>query len=68
MAYAYFTVHQSRALLPIQNGGEASVMFCWAFLLIAFFGPGPWSLSELIGRFSHGANDRHEVTELDAMA
>jgi putative oxidoreductase len=50
MAYAYFTVHQSMALFPIQNKGEPSVLFCWALLLIAVFGPGEWSIDALIGR------------------
>ncbi|MGC9667489.1 DoxX family protein [Planosporangium sp. 12N6] len=50
MAYAYFTVHQERALWPIQNGGELAAMFCWSFLLLAVAGPGRWSLDELIGR------------------
>ena len=45
MAYAYFTVHQQRGLLPIQNGGEAAALFCWSFLLIAVTGPGPWALT-----------------------
>jgi putative oxidoreductase len=44
MAYAYFTVHQSGALLPVQNGGEKPALFCFAFLLVAFFGPGSWAL------------------------
>ncbi|GIG55658.1 integral membrane protein [Longispora fulva] len=48
MAYAYFVVHQERALAPIQNGGEASAMFCWAFLLIAVFGAGHLSLDALL--------------------
>lgn len=47
MAYAYFTVHQPRALFPIQNVGELAVLFCWAFLLLAVFGPGPWALDRL---------------------
>ncbi|MFJ6750572.1 MULTISPECIES: DoxX family protein [unclassified Streptomyces] len=47
MAYAYFSSHQGTALWPIQNGGEASAMFCWAFLLIVFIGPGAWSLDRL---------------------
>ncbi len=50
MAYAYFTVHAKIALLPAQNGGDEAVMFCWAFLLIALFGPGPLSLDALISR------------------
>ncbi|MFF2544620.1 DoxX family protein [Kitasatospora sp. NPDC058063] len=47
MAYAYFTVHQEHALLPLQNGGEASVLFCWAFLAIATLGSGPYALDRL---------------------
>src|SRR3954452_17255951 len=38
MAYAYFTVHQPRALLPLANGGDAPALFCWAFLAIAVGG------------------------------
>ncbi|MEV5504873.1 DoxX family protein [Streptomyces orinoci] len=54
MAYAYFDVHQSHALWPIQNGGEASVMFCWAFLLLVFTGAGPLSVDRLISRSRQG--------------
>lgn len=50
MAYAYFTVHQERALLPIQNGGELAALFCWSFLLIVITGPGPFSLDALASR------------------
>ncbi|WP_030260475.1 MULTISPECIES: DoxX family protein [Streptomyces] len=50
MAYAYFTVHQEHALLPLQNGGEASVMFCWAFLAIAVLGSGPYAVDRLLSR------------------
>ncbi|MFI6848303.1 DoxX family protein [Kitasatospora sp. NBC_00085] len=58
MAYAYFTVHQEHALLPLQNGGEPSVMFCWAFLAIAALGSGPFALDRLFtGRAS--AKDAH---------
>ncbi|MEW1659378.1 DoxX family protein [Streptomyces sp. NPDC093707] len=47
MAYAYFAMHQPHALWPIQNGGEPAAMFCWAFLLIVFTGPGSWALDRL---------------------
>ncbi|MGW2599678.1 DoxX family protein [Streptomyces klenkii] len=50
MAYAYFDVHQSMALWPIQNGGESSAMFAWAFLLLVFTGPGALSLDRLFSR------------------
>jgi len=49
MAFAYFTVHQPHALLPIQNGGEPAALFCWAFLVIAVTGPGPYALDAVIG-------------------
>jgi len=50
MAYAYFSVHQEKALLPIRNGGELAVLFCWSMLLIVFTGPGPYSLDRLLRR------------------
>ncbi|MFW6691164.1 DoxX family protein [Streptomyces sp. MAR4 CNX-425] len=50
MAYAYFTEHQPEALFPIENGGEAAAMFCWAFLMIAFYGPGRWALDSRLDR------------------
>ncbi|MFC0431582.1 DoxX family protein [Kutzneria buriramensis] len=50
MAYAYFTVHMPKSLFPILNGGEASVQFCWAFLLVAFLGPGIWSIDHVLRR------------------
>ncbi|MGY4708935.1 DoxX family protein [Mycolicibacterium sp. CBM1] len=44
MAFAYFTQHQPKALLPIENGGELSVLYCFSFLLIAFAGAGALAL------------------------
>ncbi|QMU78072.1 DoxX family protein [Streptacidiphilus sp. PB12-B1b] len=58
MAYAYFTIHQEKAALPIQNGGEAAVMFCWAFLLIALAGPGAWAVDALLTRSDQQAGAR----------
>ncbi|MFI6348783.1 DoxX family protein [Streptomyces sp. NPDC050560] len=49
MAFAYFTKHQPHALLPIQNGGEPAVMFCWAMLLLVFTGSGALALDRLLG-------------------
>ncbi|MFI5617123.1 DoxX family protein [Streptomyces sp. NPDC051567] len=48
MAYAYFTVHQPGALWPLQNGGEPAAMFCWAFLLLVFTGPGAFAADRLL--------------------
>ncbi|MFF6904894.1 DoxX family protein [Streptomyces sp. NPDC012389] len=49
MAYAYFVVHQPEALTPVGNGGEASALFCWAFLLLVFTGPGAVALDRFFG-------------------
>ena len=48
MAYAYFSVHQKRALLPIANGGEPAALFSWSFLLIAIVGAGSLALDTLL--------------------
>ncbi|MBE1575672.1 DoxX family protein [Amycolatopsis roodepoortensis] len=47
MAYAYFTVHAPEGLLPLQNMGELSTLYCWIFLLIAAIGPGTFALDTL---------------------
>lgn len=57
MAYAYFKVHQPEALFPLQNGGEPSAVFCWAFLLLVFTGPGVPALDRL---FRRGGAERAE--------
>ncbi|WP_410619387.1 hypothetical protein [Amycolatopsis sp. cmx-8-4] len=33
------------SLLPVENGGEAAVLFCWGFLVIAFADRGLWSVA-----------------------
>ncbi|MFF3642099.1 DoxX family protein [Streptomyces sp. NPDC002564] len=47
MAYAYFKVHQPEALWPMENGGEAAAIFCWAMLLFVFTGSGAFALDRL---------------------
>mgnify|MGYP003612210394 CR=1 FL=1 len=44
MAFAYFTEHQPQGLLPLQNGGELAVLYCFSLLLIAFAGAGAFAL------------------------
>ncbi|GAA3235989.1 DoxX family protein [Streptomyces sp. XM83C] len=58
MAYAYFDVHQSNGLFPIQNGGEAAAMFCWGFLLLMFSGSGAFALDQVIRRGDLGSRFR----------
>lgn len=57
MAYAYFVMHQPKALLPLQNGGELAALFCWGFFLIAVLGPGPWAVERLIPRRAKGGRE-----------
>ena len=62
MAYAYFDVHQSNALWPIQNGGELPVLFCWAFLLLVFTGSGALGLDRLFASRS-AAGEKERASE-----
>ena len=50
MAFAYFISHAPSSFFPILNRGDASILYCFVFLYIAFAGPGPWSLDALLGR------------------
>ncbi len=44
MAAAYWMAHGLRAPLPIQNGGELAMLYCFLFLFMAAKGAGPWSV------------------------
>jgi putative oxidoreductase len=48
MAVAYFIRHASQGFLPITNGGELAVLFCFLFLYLASKGSGPLSLDSII--------------------
>ena len=50
MAVAYWMFHAPKSTFPSVNGGEAAILFCFVFLLIAAMGPGPWSLDASRGR------------------
>ena len=46
MAFAYFLVHapSGNMLVPMLNDGEAAVLYCFVFLLLAVAGGGAWSI------------------------
>ena len=49
MAFAYFLGHMFKnpaepAFLPLNNGGTAAILFCFACLYLATSGPGPISV------------------------
>ena len=48
MAVAYFLVHFPRGVLPILNGGDNVVLFCFAWLFVFMRGGGRWSLDRLL--------------------
>jgi len=44
MVVAYWMFHAPRSLYPVLNGGDASILDCFVFLLLMFAGPGAWSI------------------------
>ena len=48
MAVAYWMAHATQSLYPVQNGGDAAILFCFIFLYIAAAGGGPWSADRII--------------------
>jgi len=44
MAMAYWMVHGTQALFPIQNHGELAALYCFVFLFISSQGSGIWSV------------------------
>jgi putative oxidoreductase len=51
MAVAYWMFHAPRNLYPLLNGGDASILYCFVFLLFVFTGPGALSIDGLrVGR------------------
>jgi putative oxidoreductase len=54
MAFAYFLGHMFKSgapvWLPLNNGGTAAILFCFACLYIATVGGGPYSVDAKMGR------------------
>lgn len=44
MAFAYFLAHAPQNFWPINNGGDAAILYCFVFLYFVFSGPGAFSL------------------------
>ncbi|MDN3523337.1 DoxX family protein [Halomonas ramblicola] len=47
MAFAYWLAHAPQSLYPVNNGGDAAILYCFVFLYLVFAGPGPWSLDAM---------------------
>jgi len=44
MAAAYWMAHGTKALFPLNNGGELAALYCFVFLFLAANGSGVWSV------------------------
>ena len=44
MAFGYFIAHFPRGFVPLGNGGNLAILFCFVFLYLALAGGGPLSL------------------------
>jgi putative oxidoreductase len=47
MAVAYWMAHAPQSAFPVQNGGDAPILFCFVFLYLVAAGPGAWSIEAL---------------------
>ena len=57
MAFAYFIGHAPKGpvLVPMLNGGELAVLYCFLFLFLAAAGAGAWSVDAMMrGRGAAG--------------
>ena len=50
MAFAYFIAHFPRGFIPILNGGENAIMFCFCCLYIFCAGGGPYGVDGMMGK------------------
>jgi putative oxidoreductase len=50
MAVGYFLMHFPQGFWPLQNKGEAAIMFCFIFLYLAAAGAGAWSIDSARAR------------------
>lgn len=44
MAVAYWMAHAPQNAFPVNNSGDAAILYCFVFLYLVFAGPGAWSV------------------------
>ena len=47
MAAAYWMAHGTKAIFPVDNGGDLPALYCFVFLFISAYGPGIWSVDAM---------------------
>ncbi|HST37184.1 MAG TPA: DoxX family protein [Allosphingosinicella sp.] len=50
MAVAYWYAHAPQNFFPVNNMGDAAILYCFVFLYLVFAGPGPWSVDAMRSR------------------
>lgn len=50
MAVAYWMAHAPQNPFPVNNAGDAAILYCFVFLYLVFAGPGAWSLDGVRSR------------------
>ncbi len=50
MAMAYWMAHAPQNMFPVNNGGDAAILYCFVFLYLVFAGPGAWSVDSMKAR------------------
>ncbi|HKH00550.1 MAG TPA: DoxX family protein [Bradyrhizobium sp.] len=48
MAVAYFIGHFPKGFIPLLNGGNLAILFCFSCLFLTCAGGGPWSLDAMM--------------------
>jgi putative oxidoreductase len=48
MAAAYFIGHFPKGFIPLLNGGNLAILFCFSCLFLTCAGGGPWSLDAMM--------------------
>ena len=54
MAVAYWMAHAPQNAFPVNNGGDAAILYCFVFLYLLFAGPGAWSVDGMRSRSKVG--------------
>jgi putative oxidoreductase len=50
MAVAYWIAHAPQSFFPVNNMGDAAILYCFVFLYFVFAGPGPLSVDAILDR------------------
>ena len=50
MAVAYWMAHAPQNPFPVNNAGDAAILYCFIFLYLVFAGPGVWSVDDVRSR------------------